>query len=65
MPVVPLAGPVGAVGIEIVSAVKLAVTVLLPSIVIVTGLEDPLAPLLQLLKPYPALAVAVKLTCSP
>jgi hypothetical protein len=51
--------------VEIVSAVKLAVTVLLPSMAIVTGLEDPLAPPLQLLKPYPAFAVAVKLTCSP
>jgi hypothetical protein len=65
VPVVPLVGPVGTVGVEIVSVVKLAVTVLLPSIVIVTGLEDPLVPPLQLLKPYPAFAVAVKLTCSP
>ena len=45
--------------------VKLAVTVLSESIVMVTGLDEPVAPSDQPVKEYPALGVAVRLTCSP
>jgi hypothetical protein len=50
--VFPLAGPLGTLGVEIVSgmAAKLAVTFLFPLIVKVTGLVVPVTPPLQLLK---------------
>jgi hypothetical protein len=48
----PVEGPVGTVGVEIVSgiAAKFAVTFLFPFIVKVTGLVVPVTPPLQLLK---------------
>jgi hypothetical protein len=50
--VVPVEGPLGTLGVEILSgiAAKFAVTLLFPLIVKVTGLAVPVTPPLQLLK---------------
>jgi hypothetical protein len=60
------ASPVEGVTVRVPGiAVKLAVTDVLPVIVIVRGLVVPVAPPLQLLKVYPALGAAVRATCCP
>jgi hypothetical protein len=65
--VVPLVEPVGADGIETVSVItlKFAVVLLLPFIITVTGFVAPVASPVQLLKVYPELGVAVRMTCAP
>ncbi len=60
MPVTPLVDPVGAVGMDTVSAidVKLAVTLFGPLITTEAGFVDPLRSPAQLEKPYPKLVLA-------
>jgi hypothetical protein len=67
VPVVPLVGPLGVLGVETISGtdVKLAITFFGLFIVIEVGLAVPERSPLQLLKEYPELDIAVRVTCSP
>jgi hypothetical protein len=67
VPVFPLAGPVGTLGVVTFSDIeeKLPVIALFPFMVRATGLEDPVALPLQLVKAYPEFADPDSVTCSP